>query len=420
VTPIVRDSLRCRSACALLACLGCCATLEAAEPLPEGIVVGRWVLAPWLASDYERDDNLLRLPDELQQEGDTETSTELSAGVEAALPFRNSALYLDYERGRRSYGESDFGREERQALGARAVFAFSTGDRLTLEDRMVEDFVQIREEFDEDVVFGAEERYQGEPFAAHRWSIEAERSEPGRQGYRVRIARRDRNYEGAGRPDLYNYRGFDNVFEYLQPLASGQSILFHYNSRRFNHYRVVDPVGVPFRREEADALQVGLTGKLLGGQRYLARLGYEQLRYPGEPSKARGLAGHLQGGFALGARTDLSLALSRRTLPSTLETYYIANTFRAALDRSWTRTLDFAAAIDVDQNEYGDPTGDDQSCSGDTRKDLALSVGADLEWAPHPRFGVRVGAHREQRNSNCASSDHDATEIRAGITLGWF
>jgi hypothetical protein len=387
--------------------------------LPDGIHAGPWILEPWLGSQWELDDNLLRQPEGVVSDDLRESSTEWSAGITATLPFHNSRLEVDYETGYLTYATGNYDREVSYAGGVLAEFAFSSGDRLTIEDEFAREFVQIEEVFDEDFVFGAEERFQGEPYDDNRWSIEAARSALDRQGYRIRILRRDRNYAGTERPGLYDLRGFDNIFEYTQPVATGQALLVHYNPRRFNHYRVEDPVGVPFRREVADSLQAGVTGQWRGGNHYLARVGYERLDYEGEESSFRGMSYHLQGRLPLGGRTGLFLALSRRALPSTLNTYYIANAIRAALDRTWTRTLDVAVSVNFDLNGYGDPTGE-PGCIDETRKDIGMAANADLIWQPQPRMGFTLGAYREHRNSNCDLSNYDATELRAGFTLGWF
>jgi hypothetical protein len=390
------------------------------QSVPDGIAVGPWIVAPWLGTEWQVDDNLLRQPDSVVEDLDLrESSTEWTGGLTATLPFRNSKLELDYESGYLTYSTGNYDREFSYNAGVLAEFAFSTGDFLTLEDRFDREFIQIEEQFDEDFVFGAEERFQGQPYDDNRWTIQAERPGLDRQGYRVRIQRRDRNYAGSEHPGLYDVRGFDNVFEYTQPLGTDRALLVHYNPRRFNHYRVEDPVGVPFRKEQADSLQAGVTGEWRGGNSYLARVGYERLDYVGEESSFRGMSYHLQGRLPVGGRTGLFLALSRRALPSTLDTYYIANAVRAALDRTWTRTLDVAVAVNFDLNGYGAPTGE-PGCIDETRKDIGMAASADVIWQPQPRMGFTLGAHREHRNSNCELSNYEATEVRAGFTLGWF
>jgi hypothetical protein len=390
---------------------GAMAQLPALQ-VPEGIEVGPWVVRPLFRSSFSYDSNVFRI----QQGSDSDRLTEYEVGLTAILPFRLSRLRLDYRGDKVDYQTNQFSRDLTHTLGAELQLTFRTGDRLTIRDSYRRDISRL-EEIDE----GNELVFHGEPYSLNRWEIELERADPGRQGYLIRVRRQDYTYDqDIANAGFFEYRGFDDVFEYRQPLTSYRSWTLRYATRRFNHFDPAPgaPVGVPFRREESDSLTYGLRGMIGERQPYQVQLGYGRFRSreTGNPAEFTGLVGTANWRVAVGGRTGLGFDLARRPLPSSFETYYINNALRVELDRQWMRFRS-RATVRLSLNDYG-PTA--TSCNGEGREDLTWGMEAGQGWRLHDRVLLDLSAFYEERSSNCAGLDFHATGISAGVSLGWF
>lgn len=397
--------------------LGCALPLAAEQELPEGIPVGRWVIAPQAFAEFETDDNLLR------DTGDTvdknwENTAEAGAAVAATLPFRDSFFRVALEAADLVHSSVDFSRHTTTRGETKLDLGFSTGDRLAFGGRFTRDYVRVRDEIDEETTIDAEDIFFGEPFDEHQFDVELERLIPGRQGYRIRIDRRDYNYKGESQLAIYNYRGFDSAYEYRQPTSNRGWLIFNYGTRRFNHYRPEDNVGVPFRKEEQDSLQAGWRGQLGPDSPFLFRLGYETLRYKIEPSSYHGLSAYYAGSFRIGGSSRVELSLNRQSLPSTQETYYITNVLRAEVNRDLLRTLELRGRVRFALNDYGGSVR--PGCGGEVREDRLFGLDTELFWPVRPRLNFGISGSHERRSSNCDFANYDDTELRAGLNLGWF
>jgi hypothetical protein len=390
---------------------------SSAKDLPDGIPVGPWILEPTIEVSYEADTNVFR-----QQGDNAEEDRVATFGGElyATLPFRNSELKLGYGGNKESYDNANFPRDFTQEGEFELELNFKSGDTLTFRDVYKEDYARFRDQE------GGLEFFEGQPYSSNRWDVKLTRDDPGRQGYYVQIQRQDFTYDGDEDVGFFDYRGFDNVFEYRQPLPNHRQWVLRYNSRRFNHYDsrcklglpdCLGGVGVAFRKELSDSFEFGMMGVLGESQPYVVRLGYSSFRYDGTASSDfNGLVGYAAWRIVLGGRTDLQLRLSRAALPSNFETYYISNAARAKLDREWLRFesgLEFVYYV----NDYADPImSGNELCR---RRDSTYELNADWGWKVHERLEFEITAFHTNRRSTCDSSYIEATGLGTGLVLGW-
>ena len=409
-------------------------TQTSAKEIPEGIPAGRWILVPLFAATYEADSNLFR-----ESEGPDDTVRDdriatLIGELFGAMPFRNSQLTLGYRATKESYENTTFPNDLAQLAHFDLELNFKSGDRLAFRDIFREDYTRsedIDSSGDTSCAPTCETVFEGQPYRINRWEVVLSRDDPRRQGYYVRVRRVDFNYYGDQFVGFFDYRGFDNVFEYRQPLPAKRSWVLRYNPRRFDYY---DPncklpdeecdggVGVAIRKEVSDSVEIGLMGNLGDRQPYVVRLGYTSFRYEGtRSSDYNGIVGNAAWRLVLGDRTDLELRLHRRALPSNFETYYINNAARARLKRDWLR-FEVGADLRYDLNVYGDPifvgnmAGEQLFCQ---RRDSTYKLDVDWAWRLHERFKFGVSAFHTNRRSTCENGDYQATGLGTGIALGW-
>ena len=384
----------------------------AAQERPEGLHVGRWVLAPYFETGFEYDDNVFRRS--IDPLGDS--LHELTGGVVASLPFRNSLFQVDYEANRREYEDLSFSRDTTQELGVLLHLRFGSSDELKISERYTRGISNLQ-----NVDQGGELVFQGEPFNFNRWEIELSRSVPARQGYLIRVARIDFNFDTDQPVPFFDYRGFESAFEYRQPLSSTRWLFVYHDSRRFNDYRIATPeeLGVPFRKEIQDSYQIGLRGLLGGRQPYWLRLGYGELDYERvDVDGFSGLVGSAAMRVNLGQRTRIDLTATRRPLPSSFDTYFLVNEARVQLSRDWLYNSTVGVDVVLGRNGYGAPVPI-VGCETTVRRDTRLDFGANVEWKFHPRAAVRLAGSLIRRNSSCEAAEHEANQASAGLRLGW-
>lgn len=385
--------------------------------LPRGLPVGPWILAPSIFIGVNHDDNLFR-QDEAVAPPAADRARQLGAAIEATLPFRQSLLRGSFEVNQFDYQTFDFSRDFATDSEIELDLGFSTGDRLRLSERFTRDFIRLREITQEAPDIEPEEVFFGEPVNVNRITFDLDRSVLGRQGYRVRVQRRDSNYKGEAETGTYDYRGFESLYEFRQPVRRTGWIIFHYDSRRFNHYDVNDPVGVPFRKEETDSFQVGWRSDLGKKNPYLVRFGYERLRYKIQPSSFSGLSGFYFSSFALGSRNRVDVALARQSLPSSLDSYYINNSVNATWRVEVRRNVDLDVRARTAFNDYG--PGEFTVCGDSLREDWLSAVSGEMQWGLRSKLQFSIGGSHERRRSNCDFGDYDDTEIHTGFRLGWY
>jgi hypothetical protein len=392
--------------------------------IPDGLRIGPWILAPSLEIGYELDDNLRRIDTSIQPAQETEKITEFAPALQASLPFRNSLLAFDYEASRLDYAVNQFSREIAQALGVQLAMSFSTGDTLTIGDEYRRDFADVGR-----ISEGNELTFEGEPFNVNRWALKLDRNvaDPSRQGYSMRVSRVDLNYVGDQPADFYDYRGFDNAFEYRQPLSDTRSLSVFYQTRRFNNYRNLfvnedgeverGEVGVPFRKELSDQIELGLSGTTAAGQPYRFLVGYGRLRYHGSESSA--FSGITTAGSWLvrtSRRSSVTVTLLRRPFPSGQETYLVNNFLGVDLERRGRHASSLLASARTYFNHYGDFI---PGCETQRREDLGYEVEAGAAWEVHRLVEFKLFSEHSKRDSNCEGYDYVGTRVRTALAFGW-
>ncbi len=390
---------------------------------PDGLAWGAWILRPWIAAGFEADDNVRRdaTGDAIRDDIGT-----LEGELEGILTFRNSNLSITYGADRQDYDAIRVEKNIDQDFEVDLSLNFSTGDRLRFYDRFNRSYsIQRLDDEGEGLPDDAQdiesaETFVGEPFDYNRWELRLTRAEPRRQGYDIKIARVDFNYRGDSEVSRYDYRGFDNSFEYRHPMPRDRWWTVFYSSRRINHYndpnlpRGSVPVGVPYRKEVSDSLQVGLRGDLGEGQPFLIRLGYTEFEYELQSdSRFTGISGQAQWSLALGADSDLSIGVFRRPLPSSFSTYYINNIIRTEFESGLRRNLSVRAGMSLTYNRYED--------LGSCRLEDNIYDGeVGATWQIQRRVGFDLSAEHNRRSSNCDTVDSRSTTLNATLKVGWF
>jgi len=393
---------------------------------PEGLPVGRLILAPYFVSQVGVEDNLFRLSSCPVDEPDCfepQMVARNMLGLAARLPVRNSLIELRYEAAKRQYERAAPPRRALEEV-ADALFQlnFSSGDQLSIRDTYTRGSSDVRA-IDE----GGEFEFQDRPFDLNRFEAMWTRTIPSRQGFIVRFARVDLNFATPDDPlvnpiPFFDYRGFESNFEYRQPLAGRKWLRVYYDSRRFNHYDPNDrsQTGIPFRKEVADTLQLGLGGMAGRNKPFNLRVGYGRFRLEETGAEFNGIVGAADLAIGIGARTNLTLNVWRRPLPSNFNTYYIVNSFRVAVERPILRSFVAGVSVAHLRSQYGDLLIVDGVEDDEIRKDQRYLLEAYFDWFVHPRVAIRVAGGHQQRVSNADHSEFEASAASVGLRLGWF
>jgi hypothetical protein len=409
----------------LLASVGLPAAAQRREP-PEELLIGPFRVAPRLDFSFGADTNVRRA----DVEDSSDSYTSLGAGVVAILPFHNSTFELALQADDVEYTQNTFASDVATDASLAFDLRFGTGQRLRIRDRFERDFTQVRDP-DVQESLNPEDAFFGEPFSRNELEVFYEHFDRNLRGFVMSLARGDFVYEGDQPVGLYEYRGFEGIFEYHHPLPRTMRLIGHQRIRRFNHYDPNRPdcVGVPYRREVSGNTEVGISGESRGD--YLVRLGYGRFEYrrqgdfcypvdvSGEDSSFTGLTGFARWRRPLGARTALIFIASRRPLPSNLDTYYISNDVRVIVERDVSERFNTNLELGYDENNYADPIPEDVlTCSG-LRQDRRWDARATAGWDIHRLFGAQVDFTHDERNSNCEGQDYASDSITVGLRLGW-
>jgi hypothetical protein len=376
-----------------------------AQAVPKGIPVGRWILTPTFRTAYEVSDNVFY---QIEPFASSDRVTRYQGRLGASMPFRNSMLDLEYGASKDTFDINSVPRDLRQQFRAEVTLNFKSSDRLVFRDMYLEDFARS-----ETIDVGSEQVFAGQPYNVNRWEIELSRNDATRQGYLIRIRRQDFVYEGQEDISFFDYRGFDNVFEYRQPVPGNRSWIVRYEARRFKHYdpfQVLAPHGEPFRREKTDSFQLGLRGMLGEGQPYRIHLGYGSFEYVEAVNLSNfdGLVGAAAWRLHLGLRSVLELEAVRRALPSNFESYYVNNAVDARFEIEWLRT-EAGTELEVVKNQY----------SG-FREDDIIKFDLFWAWRVHERMKFEVSSVYAKRSSNVPFANYDALSVETAFSLGWF
>jgi hypothetical protein len=333
---------------------------------------------------------------------------------------RNSLIELRYQAEKREYESFSPIRPVEQIAAALFRFNFSTGDQLTVSETHTLGASDVRA-----VDEGGEFEFQDRPYDLNRIEAIWARTNPSRQGFIIRLARIDLNFAPPTNVQapipFFDYRGFDSSFEFRQPMAGRKWLRIYYDSRRFNHYNPNDPddLGIPFRKEVADTLQVGLGGVAGRNKPFNLRVGYGRFRLEGTGAEFNGIVGAADLGIGVGARTNVTFTFWRRPLPSSFPTYYIVNSFRVGAERPFLREFMVGLSLLYSRSAYGDVLpieGEEDRI----RRDSRYLLEAYFDWFVHPRVAIRVAGGHQQRVSNFEDTEFKASAATIGLRLGWF
>jgi hypothetical protein len=381
------------------------APARAQEELPDGIPAGRWVLAPFVRFTYENDDNIFRRSESTGQVEADQVAT-IWGGATASLPVRNSLLELSAELSRFDYKNNEFPRDFSRDFGAIFTSNFGTGDTVSISERFLRGIssTQVRDADPGGDV--GELTFQGRPFNLNEIQLEVIRAVPTNIGYSININRLDLNWERVeGFIPSYDYRGWNNGVEVRKPIPGRRWIIASYDRRRLDHF---DPneeeadFGEPFRKEASDG-----------------RFAFKLV----PSSEFEGLVGSARWRVPVGGRSKLDMAVIRRPLPSTFDTYYISNDLRVHLSREWLRDSRVGVDIRVGRNVYGDLLKNSEGslvCGDSIRKDTRTVADVYADWSPSQRVGFRVGAQIDNRDSNCETFEYQSSQLLAGVSYGWY
>ena len=423
-----------RARCVLLALLATGLTPVTGQPfeLPDGMAARNWILSPYFRSDYRYNNNIFYRSNAGDPESDRVAT--LTAGLVATMPFRNSGLSLSWESAYRDYGDNVFERNIDHRLDANFTLNFSSGDTLTVSDRFILGITDVQ-----DLDIGGELTFAGEGYRDNRATVELSRTQPNRQGYSIRVARIDLNFDDEPAVQFFDFRGFESAFEYRSPLPAQKWLTASYELRRFDNFKrcpVQDPadptcetpqleIGVPYRQEVADSLLVGMRGRLGRDQPFFLKVGWGRFRYEDQPTAKEYDGPVLQGRWrlGLGSESSLDVLLLRRALPSNFDSYYIINELQTRFRRQWLGQSSYGSAVTYSRNRYGNVltvTDGTFDCGGQLRRDVFFQGAAYVEWAPIDRMSIRMEGRHLSRSSSCAGSSYDSNEISTAISLGWF
>ena len=379
------------------------------DPLPPGFSAGPFLLAPYLATSLGYDDNLFQVPENPQAESFTRTSL----GLAARMPVSNSLLELRYQVDKRNYKNYNPRRPREQTAGLQMRFNFGSSDALIVNDTFTRGASDVRI-----VDEGGELTYRDQPFDYNRAEIGWQRVNAGRPSFIARVARTDLKWDPVGAVSFFDYSGWETAFEYRHPVSGRRWLRLYQDTRRYDHFEpgVDHATSEPYRKEQSDTLQAGIVGAFGRGHSYDVRAGYGKYRLLGVGAEYDGLVGTASTSLKLGGRTWVNAVLWRRPLPSFFPTYYIVNSLRVSVERSWLRNLKVGVGVEHSRNQYLDRLGAEE----EIRKDQRYLWEAYFDWFVHPQLAVRLAAGGQRRDSTVPTAEFDSTGATLGVRVGWF
>ena len=394
---------------------------SAASDLPEGMLVGPWILAPSLTSGFAYDTNVFLASSTSTSSGTiSDRVLRVTPGLVAALPFRESLLKLDYSVTRLDYGKTPLERNLSRDAGIDLALNFSTQDRLSLRANRN---LGVAETLAFDP--GGEVVFRGQGFDLTTYEIEAAREVFGHRGYRVRLSREALSFDPGTTVAFFEFRGIDAEVDYREPLSPRFWAVGDYEGRRYDHFLADEPTGShePFRKEDSDVVRVGLQGQLGEREPFLVRVGWGRFRFPGsEGSEYRGIVADASLVIRSVGRTELELGLQRRPWPSFFlnNNYYLVNSANLRLSRRWLQYSTMGIEGWWQEATYGDPVPMNvPQQPGLTRVDRTLRASVYANLMIRERLGVRISVDENHRNSNYLGAGFEGRVYFAGIVLGW-
>ncbi len=388
----------------------------AAADRVEGLPVGPWLLNPYLITGYEYDSNPLFRPGN----NESENIGVVTPGLGAVLPVRNSSFRFQVEHSIYDYERLTLGKNSVTEIDTGLQLAFSSLDQLEIGFERTSGLSRTTQGFDD----GGETVFKGDTFNLNSYSLNLARAVYGHRGYQVRLARRDLVFDEGTSTSFFDYRGWEYRGEYREPVGPRRWLLVSLEGRRYDHFRVNDPIGRLFRQEDSRMAYFGMEGKFSPQVTTRARLGYGDYRFPlAAGSDYQGMVGDLRVDFqSTSRRIEINLIGSRRPNASYFfnNTYYVHSSLQLNAEARIRPRVTIGGRAQSGVSEYGDALenpGDPQE--GLVRKDRSRSVEFYGNMMLSPLFGITVAARWSRRTSNYEGVEYDAKSLFAGLFVGW-
>lgn len=401
-----------RGACALVVAILSVRAFRAAEPPPEGIAAGPWVLAPALFTGFSLDTNpFYRNDAALASNPDHVTRvSRLAPRLRAVLPFRNSEFDFSYEGSRRTYSQDSASSQWGHEIDSDLVLRLGTGDQVVIHGDRTSGSAETR------LFDGGEVVYDGSRYRYANLGASLERSVYGRPGWLVELRRSTLDFDPT-QVLFFEFRGYEGSGSWRQPLSPTTWALAEYEGRRFDHILATDPSGKPFRNESTDVMRVGVQGMLGDARQYYRfRLGKASSRFPGAPGPDyHGWVGDAVVNLAPGPSSSLVASAGRRLWPSFYgdNNYYVATSAGLRFEVERRRQV-FGGSADWVLATY------ELAIPGNSiRRDRSLRLEAYATLQIRRSFGVRVGVSHARRRSSVDATAYDGTAVTIGTLLGW-
>ena len=376
----------------------------------DGMPVGPFYLLPFFGLGVSEETNPFY---EVDATADNDVVTRANPALGVLLPFGHSYFQFFGDATFRRYANNTAAETTSTDMSAELSLKFSSFDRLVARMDRTDGASELLR-FD-----GGEKTFDGTPFRLAVYTVGAERSVPSHLGYQV-VATESRLTFDQTDVDFFEFDGYDVTVDANVPVSSSRWIVTGLRQRRYDHFRADDPTHAVYRREEADAVRLGLMGLLPANGRYRVVLAYDRQRYPGGVgSEFTGLVGDAAVDWSVGPATTVSVALGRRPWSSFYgdNNYYMANTVRGAMRHAFTAGSEVEAHADLGRSNYPDAL--DIAAGGEKRRDRLFRAGASVTIAPRRLYGLRLSYDADLRNSNVDGVEYTAQSLGVQFVMGW-
>ena len=413
---------------ALLIAISAPAALAQLKSPPDGIPLGKALVAPWFETDFLVDDNIFRRSDDNSFAPESDLVTTLRAGATLYVPIRMSEFRLGYEGNQFFYQDNDqFSGNTTQVGTVEFDANFSTRDQLRLSTAVTRGVTE-----QQSGVVDGEQLRLGFGYDRLDWSAEWRHGAYQRPSWRVKLANSDRSYNAADDVTFFDVDGWNVEYEWAQPIYRRGYITGRFDARRQRHQEV--GTGVLLKRELYDGYELGFRGVIGRDMPFVASMGYGRLDFRDGafgvgPNTFSGLVADVRWQMPVGGSTDVELGLTRRPISSFFNTYYVNNEARARFSRAATGNSRYGVRLVVARADYRDEltipqigaviTGSLLGCD-DLRQDDRFETEAYWEWYVQPRVAFRLRANHNEVDSNCSLASFTSTGAGVLMRVGWF
>lgn len=410
------------------------ATWAQQESPPDGIPVGKALLAPWFEADFLVDDNIFRRSGDNFFPPESDLVTTARAGATLYVPIRMSQFRLGYEGNQFFYQDNDqFSGNTTQVGSVEFDANFSTHDQLRVATAVTRGVTE-----QQSAATGGEQIGLGFNYDRFDWSVEWRHEAYQQPSWRVKVANTDRSYDTQEFVTFYDVDGWDVEYEWAQPIYRRGYITSKVAARRQRQQEV--GTGVLLKRELYDGYEAGFRGVLGKDKPFVVSLGYGRLDFREgvfgfQPSTFSGFVGDLRWQLPVGGSTDFEVGMTRRPVSSFFNTYYINSELRTRFSRTALGNSRYGLTLVAARADYRDDLLIAQrnpslpgnplvlipalGCS-DVRQDDRFETEAYWEWYVQPRVALRVRANHNRLDSNCSLASFTSTGAGVLMRVGWF